>query len=45
VQLLTGTSYDCGRKLGYMQAFVSYGLRNNDQGRDFRESIQKILAK
>ncbi|MCT9872323.1 UTP--glucose-1-phosphate uridylyltransferase, partial [Paenarthrobacter aurescens] len=31
-QLLTGTSFDCGRKLGYMQAFVSYGLRNNIQG-------------
>ncbi|WP_312240072.1 UTP--glucose-1-phosphate uridylyltransferase GalF [Pantoea sp.] len=43
--LMTGESFDCGRKLGYMQAFVSYGLRNNAQGRDFREAIQKILAK
>lgn len=43
--LMTGESFDCGRKLGYMQAFVSYGLRNNSQGRDFREAIQKILAK
>ncbi len=44
-QLLTGTSFDCGRKLGYMQAFVSYGLRSNTQGRDFREAIHKILDK
>ena len=44
-QLQTGTSFDCGKKMGYMQAFVSYGLRNNAQGRDFREAIQKILAK
>jgi len=28
-----------------MQAFVSYGLRSNAQGRDFREAIEKILAK
>lgn len=45
VSLLTGHSFDCGRKLGYMQAFVSYGLRSNAQGRDFREAIQTILAK
>ncbi len=25
--LMTGDSYDCG-KMGYMQAFVKYGLRN-----------------
>ena len=43
--LMTGKSYDCGRKLGYMQAFVTYGLRNNAQGREFREGIQKLLAK
>ncbi|MFG1172088.1 UTP--glucose-1-phosphate uridylyltransferase GalF [Erwiniaceae bacterium CAU 1747] len=43
--LLTGQSFDCGRKLGYMQAFVTWGLRNNDQGRDFRDAVKKILAK
>jgi len=42
---LTGVSHDCGNKLGYMQAFVSYGLRNNAQGREFHEQIQKLLAK
>jgi len=44
-QQLTGNSFDCGRKLGYMKAFVSWGLRNNAQGREFREEIKKILAK
>lgn len=43
--LLTGQSFDCGRKLGYMQAFVTWGLRNNAQGRDFRDAVKKILAK
>lgn len=43
--LLTGQSFDCGRKLGYMQAFVTWGLRNNAQGREFRDAVKKILAK
>jgi len=43
--LLSGDSFDCGRKLGYMKAFVTWGLRNHAQGREFREEIQKILAK
>lgn len=43
--LLTGQSYDCGRKLGYMQAFVSCGLTNSAQGREFRQRIQQLLAK
>lgn len=43
--LLTGRSFDCGRKLGYMQAFVSYGLRHTAQGQEFRDAIKAILAK
>ena len=43
--LMTGNSFDCGRKLGYMQAFVTYGLRNNQQGAAFRETIKQLLAK
>ncbi|MGV3345111.1 UTP--glucose-1-phosphate uridylyltransferase GalF [Enterobacteriaceae bacterium LUAb1] len=41
--LLKGRSFDCGRKLGYMQAFVTYGLRNLEQGAAFRDSIKKLL--
>lgn len=43
--LLTGIDYNCGRKLGYMQAFVSYGLRNPSQGQEFRETLREIIAK
>jgi len=41
---MTGDSYDCGKKMGYMQAFVQYGLRNHKEGQKFRESIQKLLS-
>jgi UTP--glucose-1-phosphate uridylyltransferase len=43
--LMTGESYDCGKKMGYMQAFVQYGLRNNKEGLKFRESIKQMLAR
>lgn len=43
--LMTGESYDCGKKMGYMQAFVNYGLRNHKEGQKFRESIQKMLSR
>ena len=26
---MKGKSHDCGNKLGYMQAFVEYGIRHN----------------
>jgi UTP--glucose-1-phosphate uridylyltransferase len=42
--LMTGDSYDCGKKLGYMQAFVQYGLRNLKEGAKFRKGIEKLLA-
>lgn len=42
--LMTGESYDCGKKMGYMQAFVNYGLRNLKEGQKFRESIKRLLA-
>lgn len=42
--LMTGDSYDCGKKMGYMQAFVNYGLRNLKEGAKFRTRIEKLLA-
>ena len=42
--LMTGDSYDCGKKMGYMQAFVTYGLRNQKEGAKFRKSIEKLLT-
>ena len=41
--LMTGDSYDCGKKMGYMQAFVKYGLRNLKEGAKFRKSIEQLL--
>lgn len=42
---MSGRSFNCGRKLGYMQAFVSYGLRNKELGAAFKESIKALLNK
>jgi UTP--glucose-1-phosphate uridylyltransferase len=36
---MTGKSHDCGDKLGYMTAFVEYGLRDAKLGVAFRERI------
>lgn len=41
--LMTGESYDCGKKMGYMQAFVQYGLRNVKDGQAFRKAIEKLF--
>ncbi|SUG65964.1 glucose-1-phosphate uridylyltransferase [Salmonella enterica subsp. enterica] len=33
---MKGKSHDCGNKLGYMQAFVEYGIRHNSLGAEFK---------
>ncbi len=38
--LMTGDSYDCGKKMGYMQAFVNYGLRNLKEGRSSEAGLR-----
>lgn len=43
--LMTGDSYDCGKKMGYMQAFVSYGVRNLKVGAEFHNWIRSKLIK
>ena len=40
---MTGKSHDCGDKLGYMAAFVEYGLRDAKLGKEFKERIAKML--
>ncbi len=42
--LMTGDSYDCGKKMGYMQAFGKYGLRNLKEGAKFRKGSEKLLS-
>ena len=39
----SGTRYDCGSKLGYLQATVAYGLEHPDTGERFREHLKEIL--
>ena len=36
-----GVRYDCGSKLGYLQANVEYGLAHPELGRDFAEYLQQ----
>ncbi|WP_395480131.1 UTP--glucose-1-phosphate uridylyltransferase GalU [Candidatus Curculioniphilus buchneri] len=37
---LQGCSYDCGNKLGYMQAFFTYSLRHKSLGKKFKNWLQ-----
>jgi UTP--glucose-1-phosphate uridylyltransferase len=39
---ITGTRYDCGNKLGFLQANVAFGLRNPELGREFRKFLKDI---
>ncbi|HKZ72742.1 MAG TPA: UTP--glucose-1-phosphate uridylyltransferase GalU [Steroidobacteraceae bacterium] len=38
----TGKRYDCGSKLGYLQASVEYGLRHPQLGTAFRRYLQDL---
>ena len=38
-----GVRYDCGSKLGYLQATVAYGLKHPDTGEEFREHLDEVL--
>ncbi|MDR8524416.1 UTP--glucose-1-phosphate uridylyltransferase GalU [Shewanella fidelis] len=40
---MTGESHDCGDKLGYMRAFVAYGLRDKKLGSEFKDLVRKLL--
>jgi UTP--glucose-1-phosphate uridylyltransferase len=37
---LPGRRYDCGSKLGYLQATVEYGLRHPETGKDFARYLK-----
>ena len=39
----SGDRYDCGSKLGYLQATVAYGLAHKEIGAAFRTSLQATL--
>ncbi|UVK78289.1 MAG: UTP--glucose-1-phosphate uridylyltransferase [Sodalis sp. Fse] len=40
---LKGFSHDCGNKLGYMQAFVEYGLHHESLGEEFKIWLKAII--
>ncbi|GHU03462.1 UTP--glucose-1-phosphate uridylyltransferase [Betaproteobacteria bacterium] len=37
-----GTRYDCGSKLGYLQATVEFGLRHPEVGADFTDYLKRL---
>ena len=41
---IIGRSHDCGNKLGYMRAFVEYGLRDKHLGADFKAQLQQLVS-
>ncbi len=38
----SGVRYDCGSKLGYLQATVAYGLNHPDTGEAFRDHLEAV---
>jgi len=41
---IEGRRYDCGSKLGYLEATVEIGLRHPELGRSFGEYLQRLVA-
>jgi len=41
---MTGKSHDCGSKIGYMKAFVEYGLRHEEKGGEFSEFLKSLVG-
>jgi UTP--glucose-1-phosphate uridylyltransferase len=39
-----GVRYDCGSKLGYLQATVAYGLEHPDTGAGFKAHLKTVLT-
>lgn len=40
----SGDRYDCGNKLGYLQATVAYGLAHDEVGKSFEEYLRSKLG-
>ncbi len=41
---MTGKSHDCGSKIGYMKAFVEYGMRHPETGEEFTKHITSMRS-
>lgn len=42
--LFDGTRFDCGSKLGYMQATITLGLRHPELGNEFKNYLRETVA-
>ena len=42
ILLFEGIRYDCGSKLGYLQAMVEYGMRHPEIGDEFRDYLKRL---
>lgn len=40
----SGKRFDCGSKLGYLQATVAYGLAHDDVGEQFRRHLKRLIG-
>jgi UTP--glucose-1-phosphate uridylyltransferase len=40
-----GKRYDCGSKLGYLQATVEYGLKHPSLGIEFADYLRQLVSK
>lgn len=40
----TGKRYDCGSKLGYLEATVAYALKHPELASDFKRSLEALVA-
>jgi UTP--glucose-1-phosphate uridylyltransferase len=40
-----GTRYDCGSKLGYLEATVEFALKHPDLGKPFAEYLARVAAR
>ncbi len=41
--IIQGNRFDCGSKLGYLQATVNYGLKHNNLSKDFKAFLANLL--
>lgn len=39
----TGKNFDCGDKIGYMQAFVEYGIHHPQLGEKFKQYLKELV--
>lgn len=40
---ICGTRYDCGNKLGYLQATIGYGLKHPEVSTEFKQYLSNLI--